>query len=158
MWRVEVALKGGSLCGMSKAFVERVVKESILKSGVKNKHTLVFFVGVGGVTENAIQSLNKTYRGKDASTDVLSFSEYSDKVSIQAEHKKEINLGDVILSCEVIQRQAKEDGVSSSRELAYLLSHGVLHLLGYDHEPEMFSIQDEICDILNEEVSLKEEV
>lgn len=154
MWQIEVSLEERGLCGVSKTLIDFIVKESILRSGVKNDHILFARVGVASVDMAEMQALNKTYRGKDTPTDVLSFPEYPDTKSIREERRRDVSIGDVILSCEVIRQQAKSDGVSVSRELAYLLSHGVLHLLGYDHEPGMFSIQDEICDILKERKDL----
>ncbi len=74
------------------------------------------------ITDNAeIQALNNEYRGIDAPTDVLSFpmdSEY---------------LGDIAISMEKVFEQAEEYGHSPQRELAFLIVHGMLHLLGYDH-------------------------
>ncbi len=144
---VHVVAHGETVCGSSRVFLERVVRESIERSGVIRGDKMIV-VSVASVSLEEVQALNKAYRGKNVPTDVLSFPEYPDKASILAEEKGEISIGDVVLSCDIVKKQAREDGVSVSRELAYLLSHGVLHLLGYDHEPEMFSIQDEICDIL----------
>ena len=55
-------------------------------------------------------------------------------------------LGQLFLCYDYIKRAAEEDGVSLEREMAYVLSHGVLHLLGYDHTEEMFAIQDTISE------------
>ena len=130
--------------------MQQVVFEAIARSGVFFAKDATVTVGVASVSLSEIQRLNKTYRKKDAPTDVLSFSEYESRALIEQEEGTEIFLGDVLLSCEVVEKQAKEDGVSVEREGIYLLAHGTLHLLGYDHEPEQFSIQDEICAILSE--------
>lgn len=144
---VRVVTHDKEVCGFSKVFLERIVRESVERSGVVQSGKVVV-VSVTHVSPEEMRALNKAYRGKDAPTDVLSFPEYSDRGSILDEGGGEMSIGDVVLSCDIIKKQAQEDGVTISRELAYLLSHGVLHLLGYNHEPEMFSIQDEICDIL----------
>ena len=78
----------------------------------------------------AIRKLNKTYRFKDKATDVLSFPVYEDhdqKLPI-------LNLGDVIISIDTAKRQAVEYDVNLYQEVLRLLIHGILHLLGYDHE------------------------
>jgi probable rRNA maturation factor len=147
--QVEVILNEKEICGVSSEEMRRIVFESIVRSGIAVEGKYIS-VGVASVTLAEMQALNERYRKKDAPTDVLSFPEYAGRTVIETETKSEISLGDIVLSCDIVRSQAKEDGVSTSRELAYLLSHGVLHLLGYNHEPEMFSIQDEICDILGE--------
>jgi len=83
------------------------------------------------VDDQQIRELNRIYRGKDTPTDVLSFPMYDDPENIDEE--EEILLGDIVISLETAQRQAEEFGHSIEREAAYLLVHGLLHLLGYDH-------------------------
>lgn len=70
-----------------------------------------------------IHLLNKTYRGKDRPTDVLSFG-----------LEDPVNLGQLVISVERAEEQAKELGQSLEEELRFLFAHGLLHLLGYDHE------------------------
>lgn len=74
------------------------------------------------VNNEKIRELNKKFRNKDEATDVLSFP------------MDEEIWGDIIISTEKIIEQAKEYGHSRQRELAYLYTHGILHLLGYDHK------------------------
>lgn len=87
-----------------------------------------------------IHGLNRRYRGKDTPTDVLSFAmqeqcdgEHEPEITT-APAELEILLGDIIISLDTAARQAEEFGHSLERELAYLTVHGMLHLLGYDHE------------------------
>lgn len=83
-----------------------------------------------------IQELNEQWRGKDAPTDVLSFPQQEALAPGQlAEASEGAVLGDVVISVETAARQADELGHSLELELAVLLVHGVLHLLGHDHEP-----------------------
>lgn len=78
------------------------------------------------VTDNAtIQRLNKAYRGIDKETDVLSFPSDED-----------VFLGDIALSLDRAKQQAAEYGHSLQREVAFLVAHAMLHLMGYDHERE----------------------
>lgn len=87
-----------------------------------------------------IKEYNKTYRNIDRETDVLSFP--SDE---------EGELGDILISIDKAKTQAKEYGHSLKRELSFLLCHGILHCLGFDHmtkeeEEVMFSLQEKILD------------
>ena len=91
-------------------------------------------VSVSFAMKNEIQRLNKGYRGVDAPTDVLSFPQFSSLDEIPAEG--DILLGDVVICVEVALEQAKEYGHSQERELLYLFTHSILHLLGYDHMNE----------------------
>jgi probable rRNA maturation factor len=83
-----------------------------------------------------IHELNRQYRGKDCPTDVLSFALNEGNEPEILDGPDENLLGDIIISLETAERQAQEFGHSLERELAYLTVHGMLHLLGYDHETE----------------------
>lgn len=89
--------------------------------------------------DETIRQLNKEYRNKDKSTDVLSFPMEDD-----------IMLGDIAISVDTAKRQAEEAEINIDRETAFLFIHGLLHLLGYDHETsqedeaEMFALQEKI--------------
>lgn len=89
------------------------------------------------VDDDYIRELNNTYRNKDSATDVLSFAmEESTGEEPLFEAEEDVILGDIIISVETAERQAKEYGHSFVREMAFLTTHGMLHLLGYDHEVE----------------------
>ena len=77
-----------------------------------------------------IRPLNRDYRGKDAPTDVLSFAMQEG----EAVREDDPVLGDLVISAETAARQAAEQGHALDAELRVLLVHGLLHLLGYDHE------------------------
>ena len=113
------------------------------------------------VTSSEIRSLNKTYRGKDKPTDVLIFGPDESvaseddpfamlEASVSPKAKALEPLGELAISPEVISRQAREHGLLVREELGYMVIHGFLHLLGYDHETNerdakrMFKIQDEL--------------
>lgn len=102
------------------------------------------------VDNDTIRSLNKEYRGIDEETDVLSFAlnEGEDGQNVASEDMPEL-IGDIVVSLEKADSQAKEYGHSYKRELGFLLVHGFLHLLGYDHERKeeekiMFERQEHI--------------
>ena len=79
--------------------------------------------------DRKIRTLNKQYRGQDRATDVLSFSQNEE------ENKPNSHLmGDVVISTVTAKRQAAEHGLTLEEEIVLLLIHGILHLLGFDHE------------------------
>jgi probable rRNA maturation factor len=89
------------------------------------------------LTDNeTIHSLNRDYRGKDMPTDVLSFALNEGDEPVIVDGPTEELLGDIIISLEKAAEQAVEYGHSQEREVAFLTLHGLLHLLGYDHETE----------------------
>ena len=98
--------------------------------------------------DKEVKKLNKAYRGKDKTTDVLSFPLLEGK-KFPKNPKGNVVLGDVVISVPQIKRQADENDKSFKAELALMVVHGVLHLLGYDHvtlaqEKKMFGLQNKI--------------
>ncbi len=85
--------------------------------------------------DRAIRRLNRKWRGVDAPTDVLSFPQLTED-DLQGPVIRPVLLGDIVLSLESAARQAEEYGHSLEREILYLFTHGLLHLLGYDHLEE----------------------
>lgn len=104
-------------------------------------------VSITFVDNAEIQELNKNFRNIDKPTDVLSFPfDNSFNLPVRV-------LGDVIISTEKAQFQSDEYGHSLTREIGFLMVHGVLHLLGYDHmteedEKEMFGLQKQLLEEL----------
>ncbi|MCG1022337.1 rRNA maturation RNase YbeY [Sutcliffiella horikoshii] len=106
------------------------------------------------VDNEKIQEINREYRDKDRPTDVISFAmeEMGEgEMEIHYDDEAPRMLGDIIISIQKAEEQAKEYGHSVKRELGFLALHGLLHLLGYDHENEadekvMFDKQKEILD------------
>jgi probable rRNA maturation factor len=91
------------------------------------------------VDDATIQGLNREFRGKDAPTDVLSFSQMEEIGAAPPDPLKLVDkpgmiLGDVVISIETALKQASRHKVSPAMRLQTLLIHGVLHLVGYDHE------------------------
>lgn len=87
-------------------------------------------VSISFVDNGTIQTLNKQYRGMDQPTDVLSFPQ--DELPAELPQI----LGDIVISLERAAEQAQEYGHSLEREVLFLAIHGLLHLLGYDHQTE----------------------
>lgn len=88
-------------------------------------------VTVAFVSDRKIRELNKTFRGKNTATDVLSFPYEADEFNAEDDF-----LGDIIISIEQAARQAKENDLDLETEIKQLILHGILHLCGYDHETD----------------------
>ncbi len=108
-------------------------------------------ISVTIVDNDTIHEINKTYRGIDRPTDVISFAFLDDDENRDENLNKEglIDLGEIYISLPKAIEQAEDYGHSLERELDFLFVHGLLHLLGYDHmneedEKEMFSLQETI--------------
>ena len=106
--------------------VEKVIREALNVEG-KSKD---YEVSVSFVDNNEIKTLNRDYRGVDNETDVLSFP-----IEDEFDFSTPI-LGDIIISLEKADEQAKEYGHTLEREVAYLTAHSMFHLMGYDHMNE----------------------
>ena len=104
-------------------FVEQVTAE------VQEANDNVFSIAF--VSDDRMKQLNEMFRGKDSTTDVLSFRHEPDEFDPDKN-----NLGDIVISAEQAQKQAVENGLSLEVEVKQLILHGVLHLCGYDHETD----------------------
>ena len=113
---------------------ERFVDCELLKIQGKN---ILFFLGCGNqelsvllTDDKKIRELNKKYRGQDRATDVLSFPQNEGEENEPDYHL----MGDVVISTVTAKRQASQHGLSLEEEIVLLLIHGILHLLGFNHE------------------------
>jgi probable rRNA maturation factor len=86
--------------------------------------------------DELLQELNRTHRGLDAPTDVLSFPAENDEFPSGENDESHSYLGDIAISILAVHRNAKLTGTLPDRELQHVVTHGVLHLLGYDHESD----------------------
>lgn len=107
------------------------------KSCLNNREYETVSFDIVFVDNKEIHRINKEYRQKDRPTDVITFAIFADS----PEEEKyifdgEVSLGEIIVSLDKIEEQAKENNVSFDDELYFLVSHGVLHLLGFDHMTE----------------------
>ena len=120
-------------------YLDDVIKRTLNKEKVNNCVFSIIFV-----SEEEIQKINKEYRNIDKVTDVISFA-FEDNSNISYNDLR--ILGDIYICIPRMIDQAKEYGHSEKRELAFLTVHGLLHLLGYDHqtkedEEKMFGLQE----------------
>ena len=94
------------------------------------------YIGIVVTDDSTIRRLNRFYRGIAKTTDVLSFALTEDVADFITPHDGVSRLGEVIISYPRAVAQAEERSHSVEREIAWLLVHGILHLLGYDHQDD----------------------
>ncbi|MFL5697424.1 MAG: rRNA maturation RNase YbeY [Ktedonobacteraceae bacterium] len=158
--------------------VELVVSNTLQAAGVTEPAILTLLI----TSDDAIRDLNRQYRQQDKATDVLSFPLLDkplvnapvDQLWMTPEGEEEeqaaqegsrpvfitppelpTNLGDIVISWPIVLRQASEAGHSPTYELLYLISHGVLHLIGYDDQSEagysaMVNIQQSVLEAMGQ--------
>jgi len=115
-----------------KIAVDKAVFEDfadLLTKGVLGEASETFSIAF--VSDRRMRELNKLFRSKDSTTDVLSFPREPDEFDPDRN-----NLGDIVISVEQAQKQAAENGLTLEAEIKQLILHGVLHLGGYDHETD----------------------
>lgn len=115
----------------SDAYIKDI--ENILKLGLKHMNIKDSYISVVIVDKDKIHEINKTYRDVDKVTDVISFA-FEDNGGITPDGLR--ILGEIYLCMDKAKEQAIEYGHSNKREICYLVTHGLLHLLGYVHEKE----------------------
>ena len=120
-------------------YLKKIIRRALKMEKVRSADLTIVFID-----DVKMQALNKKYRGLDRTTDVLSFA-FEDNAHLQYNRRQ---LGEIYVSIPRMQNQAREYGHGEKRELAFLVVHGILHLLGYDHtlskeaEVEMFNKQE----------------
>jgi probable rRNA maturation factor len=112
------------------AIVERAVEQTLRSEQIAGPVEISILIA----DDAELQHLNQTYRGVDTPTDVLSFAEADGDSAFVRSPDAPRYLGDIAISWDRVVAQAAEYGHSRERELAFLVVHGVLHVLGYDHE------------------------
>ena len=110
---------------IKKVLLRRVARKILSVSGCPDAQLSILIVG-----DEEIRQINRDYLGRDKPTNVISFAmQEGEGQGIQPDL-----LGDVVISAETTARDAADAGLSFESELYFLLLHGILHLLGYDHE------------------------
>ena len=128
-----------------KKIEEMKVLEELINFAVSYEKLDNVIFNIVFIDDNQMHKLNKQYRGVDKTTDVLSFA-FEDNEDLKEEVRM---LGEIYISLDKAYEQAVSFGHSNLRELSFLMIHGFLHLLGYDHmedqeEKEMFDRQEVI--------------
>ncbi len=122
--------------GMNQDKIDNLMEKSILSvMEIENIDFDSMELSLTFTTLEEIQKINYDHRGKDEPTDVLSFPQYVGPEEIEeiALAGMEIFLGDVVICLDRVKSQSEEFGHSVERELLYLFTHSILHLLEYDH-------------------------
>jgi len=130
-YRILISVDEPFASRIDESHLERVAAAALTHEGVEDGAEVSIVI-----TDDAtIRDLNRRYAGEDHATDVLSFSLEEGGAFPSGQTTRA--LGEVIISLETAERQAREAGRALEDEVAHLLVHGVLHLLGYDHsEPD----------------------
>ena len=120
-----------------KEIIKKVISKCFKEENLENSK---LSITITLTTPEQIRQINKTYRNINKATDVLSFpmfeKEELEKKIAQNDFIHEYILGDIIISIEKVEEQAKEYEHSFEREFSYMLVHGFYHLMGYDHIQE----------------------
>ncbi len=110
--------------------IEKYIIDVLTKEYESDREVYVSVLLTGN---EEIQRVNRDFRGKDMPTDVISFAYHDND---EADNGLYDSLGDIIISLERVEEQRKDYGHSFKREFYYVLTHGLLHLMGYDHMEE----------------------
>lgn len=134
-------------CDFDYSYLNKIIDKTLEMENVLSSNFAIVFID-----DEKMHELNKNYRGIDRTTDVLSFAfEDNNKICYNIRQ-----LGEIYISIPQMIKQAKDYQHSEKRELAFLVVHGLLHLLGYDHtkgkeeEKIMFSKQELVLDEFKE--------
>lgn len=122
--------------------IEKIIFILLNEQGVY-ENTEKIYLSIQSASAEEIKQINKEYRGIDKSTDVLSFPIFEREEIINIANEKmvnkkikEIEIGDIIICIDVVKKQAIEFETGIKREMLYMITHGVCHLLGFDHIDE----------------------
>ena len=140
-----------------KEFAKQVVSTSFSEEKLNN---LNFYLSITLTSPKEIHKLNKEYRNVDKETDVLSFpmfekEEIDNIIEIQKKNLVPEPIGDIVISIEKVEEQAREYGHSFERELSYMIVHVFYHIMGYDHIEEKDKVvmrpkEEKILEILKQ--------
>lgn len=143
--RLEIDFSGRFPASLNRPAVKRLVSLTLRRAGWSGSAAAL---SVALVNDRQIKRLNHRYRGLNKPTDVLSF-EYGGGPAVGNQAGQPQQLGEIVISMETVRRQASANRRLVSVELALMVVHGTLHLIGYDHrdskeEAVMFGRQQDI--------------
>ncbi len=125
--------------------VNRVIKK-IIKRTLRKENIKKCYLSIVLILDEEMIRLNKEYRNKEKTTDVLSFPLINSASNINYRYNV---MGEIYINIPLVEKQAKDNGHSPTRELGYLIIHGILHVIGYTHDTKkeedlMIKKQEEI--------------
>ena len=113
--------------------IKYVIEECFIEENLEKRN---LYINIVLTNPENIRKINKEQRNIDKETDVLSFPRFEkDEIKMAGNENPDV-LGDIVISVQKVEEQAKEYGHSFKRELSYMVVHGFYHLLGYDHMNE----------------------
>jgi len=110
---------------IEKDAINRIIEIALEQDNIKNKD---IYISIECVSKNEIKQLNKEYRNVDKETDVLSFPIFT-KEELMNIKFDQIELGDIVICLDVVKEQSIEYDTGMKRELLYMITHGICHLL-----------------------------
>ncbi|MCL0076083.1 rRNA maturation RNase YbeY [Dehalococcoidia bacterium] len=129
-WILEIHIEEPFQDQVQDGWVRQAAEMTLVFEGIDYPAELSLLV----TGDQTVRELNRTYRGVDETTDVLAFAPGAEDSSFHLPPDGVTHLGEAIISCPQAARQAEEQKHSLKREFAILTIHGILHLLGYDHQ------------------------
>ena len=136
---------------VNRKLLRQAALETLKKIGIKSFVQLSISI----VGDRKVKELNRKFRGQDKTTNVLSFPLYGPEVDLESLPKlgKTVPLGDVIVSYPVARMEAARDNMLVDHKIAHLVVHGVLHIVGFDHQDpvqtrQMERLEDEISELI----------
>ena len=144
--RIRIEINNKSESPVKEDFFLNVAERTIQESGYGSLEGKNISISLALVDEDEIRELNRKYRKKDSSTDILSFCEYENKDQLESSSEKDLFLGELVLCYNDIKKYAERQKLGLEKELAEVFSHGVLHLLCFGHGEEMFATQKRVAE------------
>ncbi len=129
MIEIDILIEGGEWPKNAESLIEKVLRAGLAHVQAEGEVSVVL------ADDDFVQNLNREYRGKDKPTNVLSFPQDPPM------------LGDIVMACETVAREAAEQDKSFDAHLSHLVIHGLLHLLGHDHEEDAEAEEMEALEI-----------
>ncbi len=146
---MKVYLEINNVAGIpvDKKTLEKIAEFTIRKSSLRFLENKDIEVSLAFIPENEIKKINNRFRKKNEPTDVLSFPEYAKTGQLKKDRNKKIFLGELLICYDDIKKYVNIQKVGFKKELNRVLSHGILHLLGFRHGKKMFDIAEEVANL-----------
>jgi probable rRNA maturation factor len=142
--KLNIEIRNLTRVRLDEKLIRAVILLTLQKSGLKFLLKKNISVSVAFVPPAEIRKLNRTWRKIDCVTDILSFPEYRSAPDLKKDKKSAIFLGELIICPHDIRKYSRKNKLVFKKELAKVISHGILHLIGFEHGKKMFSIQEKI--------------
>jgi probable rRNA maturation factor len=138
--KINLEINNKTRSPISRLDFRKIAERSIQKSGFDFLAEKNIEISLAFISEKEIKKINRNFRKKNESTDILSFPEYSKKEQLKNDKNKKIFLGELLMCYDNIVKYSKRHNLHLDGELAKVFSHGILHLLGFKHGEIMSEI------------------